>query len=80
MADYTQERAALTATRERLDKFAEPGVTREPMYRALCAVLDRLSTQMRTYEEWTSGGLDIGDDMVLAELTAIQGVILKELG
>lgn len=79
MTDYTQERAALTATRVRLDEvFAAPG-SREPMYRALCAVLSRLSDQLETYEDW-SGVLDGADVMVLAELTTIQELILKELG
>lgn len=79
MADYTQERAALTATRVRLDEvFAAPG-SREPMYRALCNVLSHLSDELETYEDW-NGGVEPGDDMVLGQLEKIQKTILEELG
>jgi hypothetical protein len=78
MADYTEEREALTATRLKLEAvFAAPG-SREPMYRTLCAVLSELSDQLETYEDWSSG-LEPGDVMVLSLLTKVQALIAKEL-
>ena len=79
MADYTGERAAMTAARVRLDEvFAAPG-SREPMYRALCNVLSHLSDELETYEDW-NGGLEPGDDMVLGQLEKVLKVITEELG
>lgn len=79
MSDYTEERAALTAARLRLDEvFAAPG-SREPMHRTLCAVLSKLSDELETYEDW-SGGLEPGDVMVLRLLEQMQELIATELG
>jgi hypothetical protein len=79
VADYTQERAALTSIRVRLDEvFAAPG-SREPMYRALAAVLSHLSDELETYEDWNSA-VEPGDDMVLGQLEKIQKAIKEELG
>jgi hypothetical protein len=78
MADYTEERKALTDARLRLDEvFAAPG-SREPMYRTLCNVLSKLSDELETYEDW-DGGLEPGDVMVLRLLEQIQELITKEL-
>jgi hypothetical protein len=78
MADYTEERKALTNARLRLDEvFAAPG-SREPMHRTLCNVLSVLSDELETYEDWT-GGLEPGDVMVLGLLEKIQKTITEDL-
>jgi hypothetical protein len=79
MADYSEERQALTDARLRLDEvFAAPG-SREPMHRTLCNVLSVLSDELETYEDW-NGPIEPGDSMVLGLLEKIQKKITEELG
>ena len=76
---YVTERAALTATDQKLRAVYRSEGADYPLYSALDAVLRHLSEELKTYEDF-GGSSDPVDEAILREVAKIQELIAKELG